>query len=403
MFFHKLFTSFFYFLLYPILRVVFFKYDFLKRVTFKKNSIEQSIWIHTASLGEVNAVKPLIKRLLETYPSRTFLLTSVTKAGMEAARDISGKLVVHQFPLDIPHLMKKAFDMFKPRLIILVETELWPCMLHQAYKHNVPVVIINARLMKRSLNGYRFLKLFFRKELSTIKLVCAQSEQDAERFNKLKFPEVIVSSNLKFAVNLPDLDMTTLRCAWQYKENDFIITFGCSRPGEELLAKNLYEKLNQTISQLKIIIAPRHISRIPEIETLFRKSDISVFSDPKPEKPFLIVDEMGVLPQLYAMSNIVIIGGSFVKFGGHNPLEAIWYEKPVIMGEHYQSCKGTVNKFLSDKAIIITNAAKLHNEILDLYHHPEKAGEIGKKAKQIMLDNQHALQNHLQALERFIR
>ena len=399
---YKFFSSLLYFLFYPILKIIFYKYDFTKRVTFKNSYIDKSIWIHTASLGEVNAVKPLVKKLLEAYLDKTFVMTSVTKIGIEAAKLVSGKLVVHQFPLDIAHLMKRAFKTFKPYMIILVETEIWPNMLNQAYKHKVPVIIINARLTKKSFNRYRLLKIFFRKEFSTIKLICAQSEMDADRFKKLNFKNVINANNLKFALELPDHQTDVLRQAWNYKIDDFIISFGCTRPGEELLIKGIYEKLNRLIPNLKIIIAPRHIHRMPEIKAMFEKTEYSLFSSLKTERPFLIVDEMGILPQIYALSDIAIIGGSFYNFGGHNPLEAVWYEKPVIMGEYHQSCLGTVEKFMAEKAIIISNISKLTNDLYSLYQNKEQRLILGKQAKQILLDNQYALTNHWEALKDYI-
>jgi 3-deoxy-D-manno-octulosonic-acid transferase len=343
-----------------------------------------------------------MKKLVETYNNKTFVMTSVTKIGVAAAKEISGKLFVHQFPLDIAHLMSKAFRTFRPSLIILVETELWPNMLNQAYKHKVPVIIINARLTQKSYRRYRLLKFFMPKEFSTIKMICAQSEMDATRFQRLKYKNVINANNLKFSIDLPNHEMHILRNAWEYKFSDFIIAFGCSRPGEEAMMQGIYERLKPLIKNLKIIIAPRHIHRIPEITALFQKDEYTLFTESKSGKPILIVDEMGVLPQIYALSNIVVIGGSFFNFGGHNPLEAVWYEKPVIMGEYHQSCLGTVEKLLTEKAIIISNTEKLFNDILTLYQNTEQRIQIGIQAKKILLDNQFALENHWSAITKFI-
>lgn len=403
MFIYKILTSLVYYIFYPFLFFFFRKHNFKQRTSFRPLNVENVIWIHAASLGEINAVKPIIKKLIETYNNKTFMLTCVTKTGLEAANTISGKLIVHQFPLDIQHIMEKAFNTFKPALIILVETEIWPNMLNQAYKKNVPVLMINARLSQKSYKRYNMLRWFLRKEFSSIKLICAQSEKNAEKFRLLKFKNVINANNLKFTISLPDHDIPKLRQAWNYSFNDFVITFGCTRPGEEILMKKVFDYLYPLIPRLKMIIAPRHLHRIPEVLSIFNRNQYSLFSDSDNKNPIIIMDEMGVLPQAYALSDLAIIGGSFYNYGGHNPLEAIWYEKPVIMGPHHQSCAGTVEKLLQDKAIIISDADKLQNDIYVIFKNIENRISIGKKGKQILLENQDSLDKHWNAIIEWIK
>jgi len=241
-----------------------------------------------------------------------------------------------------------------------------------------------------------------RKEFSMIKLICAQSERDMTKFKQLKFKNVVNANNLKFAIELPEHESHVLRRAWNYKPNDFVIAFGCSRPGEEILIKRVYERLIPVIPRLKLVIAPRHLLRLPEVLQMFSRNEYSLFSESNTSKPILIVDEMGVLPQIYALSDIVIIGGSFYNFGGHNPLEAIWYEKAVIIGGYHQSCIETVEKLLSEKAIIVSNSEKLFHDIYTLYQNVEHRIQIGRKAKSILLDNQFALKNHWDAIVKWI-
>ncbi|MCL2064392.1 MAG: 3-deoxy-D-manno-octulosonic acid transferase [Candidatus Cloacimonetes bacterium] len=399
---YKFFISLIYFSLYPLLRLTLRKHDFKQRTSFRNIHIDECIWIHTASLGEVNAVKPLIKKLLDTYPKKTFLLTCMTKTGLSIAKEISGKLYVHQFPLDIPHIMRKAFNVFMPTLIILVETEIWPCMLSQAHRKKVPVIMVNARLSQKSYKRYKKLRWLLRKEFSTIKEICAQSEKDAEKYKQLKFPSVINANNLKFSIDLPEYETHVLRHAWKYQFNDFIIAFGSSRPGEEMLVKDLYYRLKPVIPKLKIIITPRHLQRMTEIESFFDENEYTLFSESNPLKPFLIVDEIGILPQIYALCDIAIIGGSFFDFGGHNPLEAIWYEKAVIIGKFHQSCADTVEKFLSEKAIIVSYQEELFNDICTLYQNNEQRIQMGKKAKSILLENKHSLSIHWNEIVKWI-
>jgi len=403
MLFYKIITSIFYFICYPLGYILFFRQNFRQRVSLKNlHYLHESIWIHTASLGEVNAVKPLVKMLLEKYNSKVFVMTCVTKAGITAACEISGKLVVHQFPLDVDHLMKRFFKMIRPSLIILVETELWPIMLHQAYKQQVPVIMINARLSQKSFKRYRFLRGLYRKGFSAIKLICAQSKEDMALYSQLHFTNVINANNLKFALDLPQHEQHILRQAWRYKFNDFVIAFGCTRAGEEQLIKKVYDKLLPQIPHLKVVIAPRHLHRISEVKSIFKREEYSMFSASDTRKPFLIIDELGILPQMYALSDIAIIGGSFYNYGGHNPLEAVWYEKPVIMGEHYQSCAVTVNKLLAENGIIISNENRLYDDILKLHNDIEYRKDLGARAKKILLDNQDAISIHWDAITPWI-
>ena len=402
MFIFKFIITLAYYVSYPFLYITLRKHDFKQRTSFKNVYVDESIWIHAASLGEVNAVKPLVRRLLETYNRKTFVMTSNTKVGIAAAKEISGKLLVHHFPLDVPHVMQQAFLAFKPYLIILVETEIWPCMLNLAYKNQIPVVMVSARMSLKTLGKYRRLRWFLRKEFSTIKLICAQSESEADKYTKLKFKNVITANNLKFSVNLPVYESYVLRSAWKYQFNDFIVAIGSSRPGEEELIKDVYYELEKTIPRLKIIITPRHLQRLPEIEDIFDKNEYSLFSESTPAKPFLIVDEMGVLPQIYALSDVAIIGGSFFDYGGHNPLEAIWYEKIVIIGEYHQSCVATVDMFLEEKAIIVAKKEELVNYIQMLYDNTEDRINLGKKAKTILMENQQALDKHWNEIIKFV-
>jgi 3-deoxy-D-manno-octulosonic-acid transferase len=404
MFLYKLITSFFYFLFYPIAYLIFPKQNFVNRVSFRDYKInEECIWIHAASVGEVNAVKFLLKRLLEHYTNETFVVTCTTTTGLAVAKEISGKLIVQQFPLDISHIMKRFFRVFQPKLIILVETELWPIMLNTAFKKKVPVLMVNARMSNRSFRRYNFFKWFLKREFRNIQLVCAQSDFDEANYSRLKFNNVINGNNLKFAIDLKNHETHTLRHAWNIKFNDFVVAFGCSRPGEDEMIKKVYEQLKDQIPGLKIMIAPRHLQRLDAVKAIFQDTEYSMFTSLKEEKALIIIDEFGVLTQIYALSDVAIIGGSFFKkYKGHNPLEAIWYEKAVIIGPYHSSCKSTVDKLLSDGGIIISDEVNLANDILKLYQNKQILNDIGKKAKKVLTENQHAIDIHWEALTKWI-
>ncbi len=394
LFIYRVITLIIYYIFFPFIYIIFAKNNFKQRISFKKFPVDYSIWIHASSLGEVNAVRPFILELLEKHPSLPIIITSMTKTGIDAAKKISGKVIVNQFPLDLYPIMLRAFKEIKPKLILLMETELWPNMISIAYKKKIPIIILNARLSDRSFPRYKALRIFWKPLLKKISLVNAQSEKDKERYLYLGAQNVVNVNNLKFSIELPVLEKSDLRKAWKYQFNDFIIALGSSRPGEEKLLIEVIKKIETLIPRLKVIIVPRHLQRLSEIKNLFSEGEYSLFSENKNDHLFMIVDEMGVLPQVYAISDISIIGGSFYNFGGHNPLEAANYEVPILIGPYHHSCEDIVNKLLSNHGIEVCNHESLQNSILNLANNIEIRREMGKNAKNTILENMNSLELH---------
>lgn len=403
MFFYNVLLTIVFYLFYPILFFIFRKNQFKLRIKIKPFYLDNTIWIHASSVGEVNAVKPLLTKLIEKYPKNSFLMTCMTKTGLETAKKLSSKLVVYPFPFDTQSIMKKMFQTFNPKLIILVETEIWPNMLSVANSKNIPVVIVNGRISDRSFPKYKFFRLFWKSIFRKISSVNAQSEIDAQRFLYLGCKKVYNSNNLKFSNQLPTYEESQLRKAWKFNFNDFIITFGSSRPGEEKLIYEIGKRLRYAIPRLKIIVVPRHLYRMNEVCSIFNRDDYCLFSENYPDRLFTIIDEMGILPQVYAISDVSIIGGSFFNFGGHNPIEAAIYEKAVIIGPYHHSCLDIVNKFKQNKGIIISSCENLYQDILNLSNQIELRKEYGKNALQVIQENQNSIDLHLTHLNEYFK
>lgn len=399
---YRLFTKIGFIILYPFLYLIFRKNQFKQRITIKSHVLENTIWVHASSLGEVNAVKPLIVKMIEEYPRYTFLMTSMTKTGLDAAKKMSSKLIIYPFPFDTRKIMKRAFKIFNPKAIIIVETEIWPNMIDIASKIHIPIIMVNARISDKSYPKYKLTRFFWKSIFQKITLVNAQSEIDKERFQYLGSPVVENANNLKFSITLPKYEQSELRKAWKYLFNDFIIVFGSSRPGEEKLIYDIAKKLKFTIPRLKVIIVPRHLYRISEIENIFPRDEYCLFSENYPDRMFTIVDEMGILPQVYALSNISIIGGSFFNFGGHNPIEAAIYEKAVIIGPYHYSCLDLVTKFKAKEGIIVSNCDNLQQDILKLYNNIETRIKYGKNAIEVINENQNSLELHLENINKIL-
>jgi len=403
MFIYRLLTSILVRMGYPFIKMRLKDKAGKQRLGIQKNSFEKCVWIHAASVGEVNAVKTLVNQLLQTYSHIDFFMTTMTKTGLEAAKKISPKLAVSLFPIDVSFIQRRLFKTINPELIILTETEFWPNMLHVAKKRKIPVVMVNARISDKSFPKYRNLRFFWKPVWKAIKAVNAQSEKDARRFIGFNFENVINAHNLKFCIDLPEFNKTTLRKELGYSQDDFIIVWGSSRPGEEKLLKKVFPDLKEKINNLKVIIIPRHLHRIPQVCDIFKDFDFKIYSKLEETSAILIVDEMGILNMFYALSDLAIVGGSFFNFGGHNPLEPAFYGTPSIIGKYHNSCRDSVDRLLENEGILVSDKKKLTEEIFKLYDNFELRKQLGSNAKQTLGLNSDSLKTNLKVLEEYIK
>ena len=372
-------------------------------LNFKATNSEKGIMIHSASVGEVNAVRPLVKALQAKYPNLKIVMTCTTLTGLQQAKTLN----IHAYlsVLDLPWLRKKQLQSINPQIIIIVETEIWPNLLYQAKRQGIKVAFVNARLSEKSVNRFKHLKSFLHFLEEPIKVIMTQTEADAVRFKNLFTVPVLYAGNLKFALQLPQYNELELRKKYGYNSEDFIICFGSSRPGEEDLLKSILPELKLSIPELKLIIAIRHTQRIGEVRALFPEA--AIFSELQENvseaADVLLIDTIGHLNEFYAICDLSIVGGSFVDFGGHNPLEPAFYGKPIIMGPYHISCAGSVQELLSFNAILISDSQNLKRDVIYLYQNPEKRKEMGENARICIERNKNALENHLRGLEQWIK
>ncbi len=359
-------------------------------------NLSDSIWIHAASVGEINGLKPFIKKILEKYPQDNILITTMTPTGRNEAQKISPKIITSLVPFDSSFLVKRFIKKIKPKILILAETELWFSMINECSKLSIPIILSNARISKRSYPRYLKHKRIFGPLLNKINIILAQSQLDKERFEEIGAKNVLVGGNLKFCVDLPKFDSQALRKQYGYLDSDLIITWGSSRPGEEVLMINSFFKLKEDFPNIKLILVLRHINRIKEVESILECDDYTTLSNYIPGKAILIVDAMGVLNLFYAISDISIVGGSFCDFGGHNPLEPAFYSKPTIIGQYHSSCQDSVDKLSENGAIIISKDEKLTSDLRFLIENYNTSKNIGEKANVTLSKHANALDNNLQ-------
>ena len=321
------------------------------------------IMFHAVSVGEVLSLEKLLKKTRETFPDIHIVLTTGTKTGQELARKKYSDMLdmITYFPFDFPFAVNNFLNRVNPDMVLIAETELWPDFAIQCKKRNIPLVIINGRISDSSYGSYKWLKFFFKPILNLYYKIFTQSNLDNERFIALgNNPEnTKVMANLKFDVDRPDLDIDLCK-----GENKIFIA-GSTHSGENEIVLRTFDSLCKSHGNLKMILAPRHMERIPEIEKILEgysykigyRSKGDVFSN----NDIIILDTFGELKKCYAISDIAFIGGSFNKTGGHNPLEASIYNVPTITGPNIKNFRDIYG------ILIRANASKLVKTERDLY------------------------------------
>jgi 3-deoxy-D-manno-octulosonic-acid transferase len=390
-------------LLSPLILLALWANRYWGALGFRSPDSGKGILIHAASVGEVNAVRPLVKALREQDPSRKVVMTCTTLSGVKQAASLG--IETGLAVLDLPWLRKWQLKNIDPSLIVIVETEIWPNLLDQAALLGIPVVFVNARLSAKSLTKLERFHKTARALGRGIKAILAQTEQDAERFRQLLPAEVTLAGNLKYALDLSRYDNEALRQRYGYLPDDFIICLGSSRPGEESMLANLLPVLRIRIPHLKVVIAIRHPKRSREVKGLFPGcalySELNGKSDSATE--VLLVDTIGHLNEFYAICDIAIVGGSFTNFGGHNPLEPAYYGKAILIGPHNSSCAESVRNLAGCGAITVTDSPNLEKELLYLYGNDEQRHAMGKRAAECVAAGGHALEAHLRGLAPWLK
>lgn len=398
--FYQLISELVYFCVYPFLWLFLKRKDYTEALS--SHSQPAEILVHAASLGEINALSALLKILINQ--GHKIAINTVTATGKKRAQELFPNIQIRLAPFDLLHLRKAQYRQMQPKLILIAETEIWPNMLYVAQKMQIPVLFINARISEKSLKAYLPIKGLLATVSGTVKGILAQSKADAGRFSQLFDVPVKSLGNLKYALELPVVEVGKQRLRLGYQEKDFILVWGSSRPGEEALLLNILPELQAQIPELKVIIALRHPKRSAEIQELFSGTYYQLYSqrEEEPVPDILIIDVLGVLNEIYAIADLAIVGGSFGDFGGHNPLEPAFYEKAIIMGPDFSSCQDSVSRLRKNKAILISNPQQLASDIIRLYQNPALRNKMGEGAKKVLTENAAALSLHLMEIEKFI-
>ncbi len=366
------------------------------------------IWLHCVSVGETRAATPLVKSLLKKYPNHQILLTHTTPTGRATSEQLFGDNVQRVYlPYDVPFAVHGFLKHFKPVIGVLMETELWFNLIAACKQHNIPLLLVNARLSERSARGYAKLGKLARQGLQDLAEIAAQTQADAERFEQLGAKQVSVAGNLKFEVIPPvDAVMQGQQLRTLLGNNRPIFVAASTREGEEAIILNAVVE----IPNLLTVIVPRHPQRFSEVEALLQARGIqyqkrsSLQQVVNNQTQVILGNTMGELFTYYASADICLVGGSLLPYGGQNLIEAMRMGKPVLIGEHtYNFKEVSVLALAQEAALLVKDAAKIRQTIENLLENPEKQAEMGAAGLAICMVSQGATEKTLSMIAKNIK
>lgn len=351
---------------------------------YKHVTTKPVIWLHCVSVGETHAAAPLIKALKQDYPQHQILLTHTTPTGREASEKLFGDTVLRAYlPYDVPFAVRRFLKHFKPSIGLLMETELWFNLIAASKQLDIPLLLLNARLSEKSAHGYSKLGKLITNGLTSLHGIAAQSEDDAIRLRKLGASNVSVSGNLKFDVTPPASSQAQGAVLRQLLgEARPIFLAASTREGEEALILDAVHGLG-----LLTVIVPRHPQRFDGVAALMTQRQIpyarrSTLTAPiTADTQVVLGDSMGELFSYYAACDFTFVGGSLLKFGGQNLIEAAAMGKPILIGEHtFNFAEASANAIASGAAMQVDSVATLREKIELLLQEAGKRESMSKAA-----------------------
>ncbi len=373
----------------------------------------RTIWLHAVSMGEATAAVPLVQQLKARDPDCRIVVSTVTETGRETVlRRLSGQAEHLYFPLDYPWAVRSALDAIRPRLIIIVETELWPNFLREAAARGIPVMLANGRLATDSFTGYHRLRAFFRPVLAAFTLCAMQTDRDVERIIQLGVtPERVVrTGNLKYdqaAALTQAASGRTSKGDLGVVEGEELFIAGSTHAGEEEAILDCYRRLLDVVPTLVLVLAPRHIERADAVCAVARARGFNVLRRtrlaPSSGPRVLVLDTRGELASLYREATLVFVGGSLVDVGGHSPLEPAAWGKAVVFGPHMDHFAEVADQFLRQGAgIQVRDAGEMAATMTALLQDRAKLEERGHAASQLVSENQGAMARTVDLIARVL-
>ena len=378
------------------------------------------LWLHCASVGEVQAARPLIEAMLERYPEHHLTLTTMTATGAERVQALAAsrddERLVHRFvPLDFPRAAARFVERLRPELALFFETELWPNLLHACRRHGVPVAVINGRLSPRAFRGYRRLRPLMREALACVDWLAAKSAADAERFARLGMAEerIDVVGSLKFDITRDDGSLeVSERLRTRLGERPIWVA-GSTHEGEETALLAAHARLRENhltpYPEALLVLVPRHPQRFDAVAVLCEQTGMPVARRSRGEWPksttaVYLGDTMGELLTLYGAADLAFVGGSLVPIGGHNLLEPAAMGVPVLTGPELANFEEVAEVLRGADALVeVVDDRALAAALAKLFADPAERCRLGEAGRVVVAANRGALARTLEGLARLLR
>lgn len=372
------------------------------------------IWLHAASVGEIVATSPIVKEIRREFPETPVLVSVVTTNGFAMAKRIIPEAdSVIYFPLDLPCLCRNVLSKVRPRLFLLVETELWPNFLFAAKSLAVPVLMVNGRISDKSVIRYRYLRGILREMLASIVRFCMQSTIDAQYIIRLGANprQVYVTGNTKFDqtyTDVSDQDRSGLVAGLGFGDRTPLIVAGSTHPGEEELLYDAFSRIKREHPAAGMILAPRDTMRAGELVSLALSRGFSAVARTgmagTAGHDVVVLDTIGELGKIYSVGDVIYVGGSLVPQGGHNILEPAAHGKPILVGPHMFNFKDSYALLGGrDACGTVYDGAELGDKMLYLLAHDDVRKAMGENALAIIRENRGAAAKSLAHIKEVMR
>lgn len=376
---------------------------------------QDCIWLHAASVGEIVAASPIVKEIRREFPDRRILISVVTSSGYAMAkRIIKDADSIIFFPLDLPYLSHSVVRRVKPKVFLLVETELWPNFLKAARHFAIPVMMVNGRISDKSVERYHYMRSVLKSMLNTVDTFCMQSTIDAQYIIRLgaDVQRVVVTGNTKFDQTYTSVtpeEQQALCGEMGIHDSQPVLVAGSTHPGEEEMLFTAFQKVREYDPRVRLLIAPRDIIRSEEIVKLAANFGFKgalrtrLAGQPGEECDIIVLDTIGELGKIYSIGVIIYVGGSLVPRGGHNILEPAAHGKPILVGPHMFNFKETYALFSGRQACVtVYDAESLGVKLLELLSHEEQRLAMSRETLAIIEENRGASRKSVMYLKELL-
>lgn len=367
---------------------------------------ESSVWIHAVSVGEALTARALIADLRAQYPRLRLFVSTTTIAGQQVARknlqQVDG---VFYFPFDWTFTVRRTLDVVKPRLFVMMETEIWPNLLRECRARGIKTVVINGRISARSYPRYRLVRPLFTRVLKDIDRFCMQSDESARRIIDLGADpsRVVVTGSLKFD-SLPapapvshGRPRELVLRFFRVPPTRVVLVAGSTMKPEDSVVLRAFARIRSMSPGALLVIAPRQRERFDEVERLAREDGFSVSRrsnlaiDTEPRTDVVVLDTFGELAQVYQIATLVFVGGSLADYGGHNILEPAVFGKPIVVGPHMHNFREIAETFLANHAAVqVQTDRELEEALRNLAADPVRRASLGAAARALVDANRGA-------------